>query len=390
MKKLKQILSMFWAVMLIVMLVPQSVFASSVDVEVRPTVTIKANVPEGFTENIGFVLEQETTQVRFSYALTAENGYTGSLSLPRGGTYLASATFQSSGQHNIDLAEKYDIAGTDVELVFNVTPITYSVESDETTDNSDEVSVETETEVNRGEEIDETTGLPTGESIFKKFEETVAFMENDSNFDSILSIYSNDKFKKYYLESNPSNTEEKWDNMNRTEQFTYYITYYYPHLCMMNDEFAYADEFIDELVAQKQLLEKIENGNIVYDAIVEVWEWLYDYWEVTGTFYNFFNAYDGTENGTGTSSEPVTLTDSDTVETITDTTEEPETAVEEKATEQPQTEDEFAKDVKEDNSIGAWVNNNKLTLIILIASGIAVLVVYLLAKKKKAEDDSDK
>lgn len=370
--------------MLMVMLIPQSVSPSALtDVEVRPTVTIKANVPDGFTEEIAITLEQETSQVRFSYPLTAENDYIGSLSLARGGTYLASVTFQSSGKYNVDLAEKYEIAGTDVELIFNVTPITYSIESDETTDDSNETNVETE--VNHGEEIDEITGLPTGESVLKNFKEKVSFIENDTNFDSFLRLYSGGMFKNYYLEADYINTEEKWDNMNETERFIYHTIYISPHSSMMNYEFANKNEFVDELVAEKQLLGKIEKGDIVYDAIVDVWEWHYDYWETTGTFYNFFNPYDGIKADTGASSETVTLTDNDFVETITEPTNtvESETVVKE-PTAEPETKDEF---VKEEISIplAPW-----LAVIILIVTGMACLVMYLRRKKKISHDNNVK
>lgn len=97
MKKSKIFLTMFFAVLFAVM-TPQTVTASEFDeIEVRSNVTIKANVPDGFTEDIAFVLEEEVTQVRFQYLLTAENEYTGNLSLLGNNAFLPQVTFKKAG-----------------------------------------------------------------------------------------------------------------------------------------------------------------------------------------------------------------------------------------------------------------------------------------------------
>ena len=46
------------------------------------------------------------------------------------------------------------------------------------------------------------------------------------------------------------------------------------------------NKFIDNLKSRKYTLEKIENGAIVYNAIVEVWDWHWKNWEEEGTFKN--------------------------------------------------------------------------------------------------------
>lgn len=77
MRKLKSVFFMCFIVFLFAVM-PQTAKADELtEIDTRSTVIIKANVPDGFDENIAFVLEQETTQVRFAFALTADNDYTG-------------------------------------------------------------------------------------------------------------------------------------------------------------------------------------------------------------------------------------------------------------------------------------------------------------------------
>lgn len=304
MKKSKIFLTMFFAVLFAVM-TPQTVTASEFDeIEVRSNVTIKANVPDGFTEDIAFVLEEEVTQVRFQYLLTAENEYTGNLSLLGNNAFLPQVTFKKGGNYKTDLAEKYMIEGEEVELTFTVTPITYSIENDE----EERESLYTEEkELPHGEDIDPQTGLPTAESVIKAYMEKVSFIQDDPKFSSFLATYSSASMKKSYLKADPLNTEEQWESMKEIDRFNYYILYSMPHSYMINSEFASANEMVEKLWAQKDILSQIENGEIVYDAIVEVWKWHYRYWQVTGTFYNFYNYYDGENAGQLTEAERAKL-----------------------------------------------------------------------------------
>ena len=373
---MKKILSLFFTLIFTIFLIPHSVMASEMtEVETRSTVTIKANVPDDFTENIAFVLEQETTQVRFSFALTAENGYTGSISVVGNNTYLASATFSNNEKYNIDLAEKYDIEGEEVELTFNVSPITYSVENDNAVNNNDNKKINIETEAPHGEEIDPDTGLPTAEYVIKNYEDKVSFMQDDKKFFSFLTTYSGAMFEKYYLEADPMNTEEQWESMKEIDRFNYYITYYMPYTKMMNYEFSSANKLIEELIAQKNILSQIENGDIVYDAIVEVWKWHYSYWQCTGTIYNFYNYYDGTNAGTPTVSETVKLTDKDK---------------EEMAEIESEINEELEIETEKDNAVVTWLKENWLTATIFVIVGFAFLGVYLYNRKKNVYDENDK
>ncbi|MBQ3514986.1 MAG: hypothetical protein IJA32_14520 [Lachnospiraceae bacterium] len=296
---------MFLVAMCVVTVISKPVIAgqtTTFEVEQKTNVVVKANVPDGFNEEIKVTLEYEETQVRATVTLTTENGYTKNLTVLSDNTFLASADFQSTDTYGTDLAEKYDIEGEEVELIFNVIPA-----DTKTIEENTEIEIFQDEEM----EIDPSTGLPTAESVIKNFEEKVAFIENDSNFDSFLALYSGPMFKEYYLEADSMNTEEQWNNMKEIERFVYYITYIKPFSKMINYEYANTNEFIEELTGEKQRLEQRENGDVVYDAIVDVWEWQYAYWQHTGSIYNFFNDYDDSNAGTPTESEAVKLTENE-------------------------------------------------------------------------------
>jgi len=377
MKTILKFLEVCFAALLIVMVIPQNIRAEELsEIEVMSTVLIKADVPEDFTENIAFVLEDENTQVKFSYALTEQNEYMGELNILGGRTYFASATFGSS-KYKTDLAEKYEIADEEVELVFSVTPIIYSIENDEreALNWNDE---ETKISDNADEDLDPETGLKTAKSVLREYEEKVSFIQNDPNFSSFLTLYSGGMFKKYYLNADPMNTEEQWDNMKEVDRFNYYITYYMPYTKMMNYEFSSANIMIEELISQKNILSQIEKGDIVYDAVVDVWKWHYSYWQHTGMFYNFYNYYDGVNSGAdfneSISSEAINLVGKDKGNP-----------------EETEIKEEIKKDIeKVDNPIILWIKENWLTTAILLIAGISFFAVFLYNRKKNIYEENDK
>lgn len=368
MKILKKLLSMLLVSMFTVMLISKPVAASEFEMEQKTNVIIKANVPDGFDEDIKVTLEYEETQVRASVTLTTENGYTKNLTVLSGNIFLANANFESIDKYDTDLEEKYSIEGGEVELIFNVIPA----------ETIEDIEENTEIESSHGEEmeIDPLTGLPTPESVIKNFEKKVSFIEDDSNFDSFLALYSGPMFKGYYLEYDSMNTEEQWNNMKEIDRFIYYISYIKPFSKMTNYQFTNANEFIEELTAEKQRLCQVENGYIVYDAIVDVWEWQYDYWQHTGSIFNFFNYYDGLNAGTPTESESeaVKLTEKEEME-----------EVKEEITKELNEETE-----KEDNPAVQWIKENWLTGTILILAGVSFLVVHLISKKKNLSVGNEK
>lgn len=145
MKKLKKLLSIFLICIIIFFTVPCHVMASEAgtDIDTMATVTIKANVPNGFRDEIVFTLERKLTQIRYSVSLVPENNYTESVSLvsgksPERNSYTASVLFpNSSDEYNTDIAENYNIKGEKVELVFNVSPVTYSTENSNINENNE-------------------------------------------------------------------------------------------------------------------------------------------------------------------------------------------------------------------------------------------------------------
>lgn len=90
-----------------------------------------------------------------------ENNYTESVSLvsgksPERNSYTASVLFpNSSDEYNTDIAENYNIKGEKVELVFNVSPVTYSTENSNINENNET----THGDENKDSDKDPDTGV---------------------------------------------------------------------------------------------------------------------------------------------------------------------------------------------------------------------------------------
>lgn len=263
-------------------------------------------------------------------------------------------------------------------MIFNVTAVTADSDDLESADSGEESSHVGES----SEAIDPETGLPSAESVIAAFEEKVSFIQDDPAFSSFLSTYSGAMFKKYYLQADTAHTEEQWESMKEIERFCYNITYYSPYIAMMNYEFSSADEMIDELVAEKNILSQIENGDIVYDAIVEVWKWHYDYWQHTGTFCNFYNNYNDDINaGEPTASETVKLTDEDKNDRDKEEIEEIKNEIQSELAEE---------NTENGNSAADWFKDNWLIVTILLVVVIAFLAVFLYKRSKNISGKTEK
>lgn len=374
-KKNKYYCILLLSIFFLFLSIPRAVFSSELaEVDTRSTVTIRANVPADFSENIAFVLEQETTQVRFAFALTKDNNYTGNISIVGDSTYIASASFKSSNKYETDLAKKYEIENGTVELSFNVSTITYSIQSEELNGLSNEIT--------HGENEDENEELQATENILNNYLEEVSFMQDDMRFFSFLTTYSGAMFEKYYMEADPMNTTEQWESMKEIDRFNYYIIYYMPYTKMMNYQFENENIFIEELIAQKNILNQIEDGDKVYRAIVDMWKWHYRHWQSTGEFYNFYNYYNGTNSNTLTTAETIKLANEEGEGIPTEPTE---------------AESENKNEINEEKDANLEVSNpdifslakeNILTCIIFFVAGACFLLVYLHNRKKNMPDET--
>ena len=113
--------------------------------------------------------------------------------------------------------------------------------------------------------------------------------------------------------------------------------------------------------------------------------WHYSYWLTTGTFYNFYNYYDGTNAWVFTESETVVSTDTgeaEVSELVSDIKEEFEEIKDKEA----DNDEEAECDVKKTNSFITWLKERWLTTVIFVGAGITFLVIYLYNRNKNIID----
>ena len=351
--------------------VPHTVIASDVepvleDAIVTAEVTIRAAVPEGFTDKLPFVLENTETHIRYAYSLEPGNGYEGTVNVLSGCTYTPIVTLPGDN-YKTDLADSYVINEENVELNFGVSFITYDA-----TPEGEGVVADT-----HGEEV---TKNMDAQEVLETYLEKVAFMRENEEYDTLFMLSSCFTYKECFLKSDPMNTEEQWEEMDGWERYNYYVTYAFPRLCLLNHEYVSENASLKDLHPNQQLLLDCEGGDTAYNAIMEVWKWLYRYWNENGIAYNFYNYYDGINAGTPTVAEKAK------VEELENMNKEDQEELEEAWKE---IEEEIGIEKKE-NVVLKAIKDHLLTIIIFIFVGIAVVIAVAYNRKKNVSDASDK
>lgn len=297
-RKIKQIFALCLTLALSFMFVPPSTAKATIDddINTRTTITIQANVPPDFGQEIGVDLIDDVG-ITFTAFLIKENEYTTDLVVPSNRIFTSKVSFPNGEKYATNIKEQYVIKD---ESTYSIT--------------FDVMSYSAKKEVEKGKvsyelEIDPKTGIAKPEEVIKQFEERVAFMENNPNFKDLFDMYTS--FEPRYLESNPNNTKEKWANMRDIERFTYYVTVTEPTNTIMKEEYADFENVEAELWAEKSLLENRKDGNKVYDAIVDVWKWQHEYWKQNMTTYDFFNEENTMRESSSENESDSQLTDKD-------------------------------------------------------------------------------
>ena len=227
---------------------------------------------------------------------------------------------------------------------------------------STDVKASENVKTTHGENIDDMTGLLKADYVYNNFKDSIAFMENEQ-YKTIVDVYSSPINMSIYLEYDPLNTEESWNKMSKLDRYIYFKSYILPYQDIMRKEWENKNEFLGELSVDKQMLvgtdvlAGVENGQLVYTALVDLWSWHYDYWEMTGEFYNFYSYYEGvTENSPVISEENM-----EPVEEL---------------------DENYNVIEKEEFSISVWLKEHIIT-VILIVTVIVSLIVVMLRKKKE-------
>lgn len=365
----------FKSILLLAALFLPVIQVQAAEIPTYTTVTITAEVPEGFEGEIALAFTDEPAFVSIKTALVPENEYTSNVMLLSGCTYFPTVVIRG-GDYQHDLEESYQFSGDEAELRFRLTDAFQPLPDEPGTGEA------APDHGKDGQDIDVLTGLETAESVFARFLETCSIMDGNPAFTDYLNTYSGHLFKQTYLEDNENNTEEEWEAMNPTQRYERFIASAFPKICCMNgtsieDEKTYLDEVRTYLIK----LDNIEGGPAIRDEVLAVWRWLHKYYLHTGTFYDFY------ENST-TPDQILSPSPTKQME-LENTTPSPSPTI--TATNTPvgtmDDKEEIGNEAQETSGLVTWVKGNLLTLVILAVAGIALIATIIIKKKNLHDKD---
>ena len=347
-------------------------------VQAYTEVIVSATVPEGFNEDIFITLEESVTLIRGGVYLSEENGYTGSTMILGGCIYNTYVRYANNGNWTCDIAKQYEVPnGGTVSFSINVTD--GNLANNLLTEEQPEASAPGNAEVPHGEDIDPLTNLVKGEVAIQNFIDKVSFIQNDDYYQKyFLLMFGSASNRELYLENNTLNTEEKWNSMTDLERFIWAKCFYEPEFYLYKNAGKVGngysvDDFLDDvLCVEKSIFNTREftNEEVVYEALVEMCEWHYSYFLVTGTVYDY---YYGAEYVLDTEKQEVVKLEEVKHPDEGKQLEELQEEVMAELTEEEK--EDLGVEEKESNKIIRLLKNNIFTILLLIAVGVALVVL---------------
>lgn len=313
--------------------------------------TIKADVSE-YDGDIAFTFTQENG-FNYNVLLTKAENYTSTIDIVGNIEYVATATLKKdSSKFKVDgLDNKYKVTGKNVEIKFKVIKEEFKVAENTNGDNKTDNKTDT-TVIN--ENLDSN-------AIYKEYIDEVSFIDNNSDYEAFLKIYSNDIMKDYFLKADSLNTADDWNKMSNFEKWNYYILFVRTKTLITGENAVKSeDELLSQLTSEIALLNKINDGEKVIEAVKSIWKWEWKQWEKNGEFINLYDEY------TSGSAEKYSETELKDVN-----------------------EDDNKAAQKEENGLLKGIKNNIISILILVAVGITTIVVIVL-RKRKNYDNIDK
>ena len=240
-------------------------------------------IPTGdnvFNNDISVIFTDIATDKTYQFLLEANEGYnaTNTYTILANTTYKVNLLYKGSDQYrvvNADGTEITSYAATESGLILN-----WSIKD------IDNNLIKPNSLVESPNQID------LNNDVLKSYFDTTSFMISDNEYRMFLENWSNEIYKKSFL-SVEGLSETLWDSMSLYERASYSILFIYPKLCIQG---GYGNEyakdratFLDNLKIIKQGLNNLPNNEIVFDAIVEVWNWHYDNWQNSNIVLNPFS-----------------------------------------------------------------------------------------------------
>lgn len=331
-------------------------------------VYITAIVPEGYENDVIVYFKNEDNEE--SILLRADEGYTKKRMMYEG-TYQTWAERKNSTDFACEIQETCVVSGTEMDFTFTVLSTHQKVSESEAQaileNNAEQMSAD-------------VPGLKSGQEVFQEFLAKTDYIKENEEFIRYKStLNESETHKERFLENigGSTNTEEDWNAMSDYDVLVYMDTFYNLYNCLMYEEINNEDEFVEE-ANSVEFFRKIEGGEGYADALEELVRWQWQYYEQTGTLYNFY-AKEGNENAHFNQVE----TDKNGL------TEEESKELEEAREELLEGEDieELLGEEKDELPIVKFVKENVVSVIILIVAllGTVGMTIYIKNKKNGAE-----
>ncbi len=286
-KKLNLVTGLFATLVVLFWNTGYDVFAAepSQEIEHFTDVYITAIVPEGYDKDVIVYFKNEDNEE--SILLRADEGYTKKRMMLEG-TYQTWAERKNSTDFACEIQETCVVSGTEMDFTFTVLSTPQEVSESEAHNilesNAEPMSAD-------------VPGLDSGKEVFQEFLDSTDYIKENKEFLRYKStLNESEVHKERFLENvgGSTNTEEKWNTMSDYDVMVYMDTFYSPFICLMNKEVNTEEEFVEE-ANNIHFFRKIEGGDGYADALEKVIRWQWQYYEQTGTLYNFF-AEEGNEN----------------------------------------------------------------------------------------------
>lgn len=310
--------------------------------------TVKANASD-YDGDIAFTFTQDNG-FNYNVLLTKAENYTATIDIVGDIEYGAKATLKKdSSKFKIEgLDNKYKVTGKNVEITFKVIKEEFKLA--ENTNDNNTTNNNTTNNTTNSNNLDRN-------DIYKKYIDEVSFIENNSDYETFLKLYTNDIMKDYFLKADSLNTLEDWDKMSDFEKWNYYILFVRPKTIIMANTVDNEDSFLKQLTSEELLLSEINDGDKVIEAVKSVWKWEWKQWSENGEFVNLYDEY---TSGSAEKYSETELTDVDN--------------------------EDNKEEVKEENGLVKGIKSNIISILILIAVGIATIIVIVLRRRKNYDN----
>lgn len=382
---MKKILFLMSGLLFMILVIPGRVCASSSSkIKTYEGIHIYATVPENMEEDIYITFQDPETEISFYAFLTKSDEYSDYFNVYGGRTYNAYIAYEQKGDWSCDLEKQYAIPDDEGEIT-----IEFTVYDNKNAEEPAKVNPEEPASNPQNEKSD----ILNGEKAIQDFIDKVSFIQDEPAYNSMLRAYDGTMLLKAFKEEHEENTEERWNNMTILDKFVWNLAYLSPSIYLSQNaanigtnSYTVKDFINDTLAAEISIFNLYDypREEEVYNALVEMCEFHYNYFLQTGMFYDYFNGsetYVEKEKDTE-ESELDKLREEISKELTDEEKKEIETAMEQ----QPSMENPS----KKGNALSKAIKGSIFSIIILAIVGVIYLVVKNRNRSSNIYDNTGK